>query len=321
MIDVVGIGSALMDLTIAVDEALLERLNLKKGTMQLVDEERSRSILQALSNAPIEKTPGGSAANTAAGVAALGGSAVFMGKVGGDEFGELYRAESERMGVETRLARHGSMTGHAITLITEDSERTFATHLGAAVHFSKEDVAADDIRAARALHVEGYMLEGAMKEATLHAMGIAREHGVKVSIDLADPSLIERNLDEFQRIALGYADILYANEDEASAFTGEKGEMALMAMAAMCEIAVVKLGERGSLVRSRDITHRIEPFKVEAVNTNGAGDMYAAGMLYGFARGFPPERAARIASYASSRVVAQVGARLSSKLDAAQIGI
>ena len=321
MIDVVGIGSALMDLTIRVDEATLDRLGLKKGTMQLVDAERSRSILGALAGHAIEKTPGGSAANTAAGVAALGGSAVFMGKVGGDEFGELYREESERMGVSTRLARHGSMTGHAITLITDDSERTFATHLGAAVFFVKEDVAAEDVRSARALHVEGYMLEGAMKEATLYAMHIARENGVKVSIDLADPSLIGRNLDELKKIAIEYADVLYANEDEAAAFTGERGEKALEAMASMCDIAVVKLGEKGSLVRSGNITHRIEPFRVKAVNTNGAGDMYAAGMLYGLAHGLPLERAGKIASYASSRVVAQVGARLSTRLDTGQIGI
>ncbi|HSV95648.1 MAG TPA: adenosine kinase [Spirochaetota bacterium] len=321
MIDVVGIGSALVDLTIRVDDETLERLGLKKATMRLVDADRSRSILEALAGCPMEKTPGGSAANTAAGVATLGGSAVFMGKVGGDEFGDFYRDESERMGIAMRLARHRAMTGHAITLITPDSERTFATHLGAAVHFASDDVIEDEIRAARALHVEGYMLEGSMKEATLHAMEIARGGGVKVSIDLADSSLVGRNLDEFKSIARDYAGILYANEDEAAAFTGERGEKALGVMASMCEIAVVKLGERGSLIRKGTEVHRVEPYRVAVVNTNGAGDMYAAGMLYGLSRGLSLDKAGRIASYAASRVVSQVGARLSSRPDLGQIGI
>ncbi len=321
MIDVVGIGSALMDLTIRVDDGTLERLGLKKGTMRLVDAGQSRSILEALAGYPMEKTPGGSAANTVAGVAMLGGSALFMGKVGGDEFGDFYRDESERIGIAMRLARHQAMTGHAITLITPDSERTFATHLGAAVHFASDDVIEDEIRAARALHVEGYMLEGSMKQATLHAMEIARGNGVKVSIDLADPSLVERNLDEFKRIAKDYAGILYANEDEAAAFTGRSGEKALEVMASMCEIAVVKLGEKGSLIRSGGESFRVEPFKVAVVNTNGAGDMYAAGMLYGLSRGLSLEKAGRIASYAASSVVSQVGARLSSRPDLGQIGM
>ncbi len=321
MIDVVGIGSALMDLTIRVDDETLERLGLKKGTMRLVDAATSRSILEALAGYAMEKTPGGSAANTAAGVAALGGSAAFMGKVGSDELGDFYRAESERMGVSMRLARHEAMTGLAITLITPDSERTFATHLGAAIHFAKTDVLEDEIRGARALHVEGYMLEGSMKEATLQAMEAARKNGVRVSIDLADPSLIERNLDEFKRIAKEYAGILYANEDEALAFTGDSGEEALGTMASMCEIAVVKLGEKGSLVRRNEEVHRIEPYRVAVVNTNGAGDMFAAGMLYGLARGLPLGKAGRIASYAASRVVSQVGARLSSRPDLGQIGM
>lgn len=321
MIDVIGIGSALMDLTIRVDDETLERLSLKKGTMSLVDAERSRSILAMLAGHPIEKTPGGSAANTAAGVAALGGTAAFMGKVGGDEFGDFYRDESERMGVSMRLARHRSLTGHAITLITPDSERTFATHLGAAIYFAKDDVPENEIRAAGALHVEGYMLEGAMKEATLHAMETARKSGVKVSIDLADPSLVGRNLDEFERIARDYADILYANEDEAAAFTGRSGEKALDMMASLCGIAVVKLGEKGSLIRSGTASFRVEPFKVPVVNTNGAGDMFAAGMLYGLARGLGLDMAGKVASYAASRVVSQVGARLSSRLDLAQIGM
>ncbi len=218
MYDVAGLGSALMDFTFEVDDALLDQLGLVKGNMHLVDEAKSRMLLDRLSGFPMTETPGGSAANTAAGISILGGSAVFMGKVGGDEIGDSYGKESERSGLSVRLARAARMTGHAITLITPDSERTFATHLGAATAFSAEDVAVGDIRNSKILHVEGYMLEAPeLKAASLHAMKLARECGARISIDLADPALVSRNLVSLREIMSEYADIIYANEEEAAA--------------------------------------------------------------------------------------------------------
>jgi sugar/nucleoside kinase (ribokinase family) len=322
MYDVVGLGSALMDFTIEVDEGMLGRLGLRKGTMQLVDEERSRSILATLASCPMEKTPGGSAANTVAGVAVLGGRALFIGKVGNDEFGELYRSESERVGVAVRLARNEKLTGHAITLITPDGERTFATHLGAALFLRKDDVADGDVAHGKILHVEGYLLEDPeLKAASIRAMEIAHRCGAQVSIDLADPALIKRNHDEFHRLAREYADILFVNEEEAESFTGAKDSHAAVALAKYCRVAVVKLGGSGSIVRSAAEEIRIPSYKVTPVNTNGAGDMYAAGFLYGLAHDLPLERCGRIASHAAALVVAQVGARLTGRVNVDQMGM
>ncbi len=322
MYDVVGLGSALMDFTIEVDQAVLDRLGLRKGTMQLVDEERSRAILAALADCPMEKTPGGSAANTVAGVAVLGGSGLFIGKVGNDEFGELYRSESERVGVAVRLARNEKLTGHAIALITPDGERTFATHLGAALFLREDDVADEDVARGKILHIEGYLLEDPdLKAASVRAMEIAHKNGAQVSIDLADPALISRNHDEFHRLARDYADILFVNEEEAESFTGARGAQAAGMLAKYCRVAVVKLGGSGSIVKSAAEEIVIPSYKVTPVNTNGAGDMYAAGFLYGLAHGLPLERCGRIASHAAALVVAQVGARLTGKVSVDQIGM
>jgi len=321
MVDVVGIGSALMDLTIEVDDGKLEKLNLRKGTMRLVDEETSREILKELAWLPMAMTPGGSAANTVAGVACLGGKAVFIGKVGDDEYGDRYRRDSEELGVLTRLGRVGAMTGNAITLITPDLERTFAVHLGAALTISPSDVPEEDIKDSRIFHVEGFLLELEMKKASLRALEIARTNGVRISVDFSDPALIARNLDEFRRIAREYVDICFVNETEAEALTGKKPEVALDEISTLCEIAVVKLGAGGSLIRAEGRTYRVPPYAVDVVNTNGAGDMYAAGLLNGIAKNWPIEKAGKLASYAASRVVAQVGARLAGKLDLDQLGI
>lgn len=322
MFDVAGMGSALMDFTIEADDKLLDQLELKKGNMHLIDEASSRKILDKIKDYRMIKTPGGSAANTVAGVAALGGKSVFIGKIGNDTYGDLYRDESEKMGVVTRLGRHERLTGHAITFITPDSERTFATHLGAALYFRKQDIDEKDIKNSKILHIEGYLLEDPdLKAASIYAMEIAKANKVKISVDLADPSLIKRNLGEFKKLMKEFTDIIFVNEEEAISFSGTAEEQALKYLSEFCDIAVVKLGAKGSIIgKGANNVYKIPSYKTSVVNTNGAGDMYAAGFLYALARNYPLERAGRIASYVASLVVAQVGARLSEKPDINQIG-
>ncbi|MCX7678049.1 MAG: adenosine kinase [Spirochaetes bacterium] len=319
MYDVIGIGSALLDLTCEVDYSFLEQLKLKKGTMQLIDEQTSRNIREMMKGKEIIVTPGGSAANAMAGVTNLGGKSAFIGKVGSDPEGDFYIAETEKEGVVCKISRHSALTGHAITFITPDSERTFATHLGAAVHLRPEDVPVEEIKNSRILHVEGYLLEGEMKDAAIFAMNVAKENQVKISLDLADPLLIKRNLGEFKRIVRNFADIVFVNEEEARAFTAYDAVEALHVIYLITEIAVVKLGEEGSLIKANNTVHKIKPFKARVANTNGAGDMYAAGLLFGIARKMPIEEAGKIASYAASLVVAQPGARLKGKIDLSKI--
>lgn len=311
--DVCGIGSALMDLIFEVDDSVLEEIGLKKGEMHLIDKEKSKDILNKLENA--KTCPGGSSANTLAGVAMLGGNAVFLGKIGKDEHGEAYESKTKEHGVNTNLSKHDNeMTGHAITLITPDAERTFATHLGSSLHLKKEDITEEDIKESKILHIEGYQLEGDVKEAALHAMEIAKKNNVLISIDLADPAFVKRNLESLKEITKEYADIIFANENEAKAFTGKDEEEALHEISNICKIAAVKLGERGSLIKRDGKVHIIPINVVNVVNTNGAGDAYAAGILYSIAKDINIEKAGKIASFISSKVVASSGARVEKNL-------
>jgi sugar/nucleoside kinase (ribokinase family) len=313
--DVLGIGSALLDFTVMVDDADLAQFGLMKGGMQLIDADRSREILSRLQGKKMEITPGGSSANTLAGISMLGGRGIFLGKVGNDSHGDRYIRDTELSGVKAEIGRHDSMTGHAITFITPDSERTFATHLGAALQLNRDDVREDHIRNSKIIHLEGYLFEPpGLREACMRALEIAQKNGVLVSIDLSDPGLIDRIRPIFETVTRDFANIIFVNEDEARAFTGAEQDHALHYLSRLCDIAVVKLGPEGSLIKSDDTIHRIPVFKTNVVNTNGAGDMYAAGVLYGIARGFSLERSGRIGSYVSSMVVSQVGARFPGKI-------
>ena len=319
--DVLGIGNALLDFIVEVDDGVLAEMNLAKGQFTLIDKEKSKELLKRLEKYQVKTAPGGSSANTLAGVSVLGGNAVLIGKVGKDNHGDIYEQKTSDCGVKVKFSRHDSeMTGHCITFITPDAERTFATHLGAALHLRKEDVFEEEIKSSKILHTEGYQLEDLnLKETTIHAMKIAKANGVKVSIDLSDPGLIGRNLEPIKKLVKDYADIIFVNEAEAEALTGKKDEKALHEIYDVCEIAIVKLGEKGSLIKADDIIYRVPAYKTKVVNTNGAGDIYAAGILYGIAKGIEMERAGKIASYAASLVVGQTEARLNRKINVKEI--
>lgn len=311
--DVAGIGSALLDFIVEVDDNVLAEINLEKGNMHLIDEQKSKDILKKLRKHEVMIAPGGSSANTLAGVSAFGGKAVFLGKIGNDDHGDIYEQKTMDDGVNSKLSKHDSeKTGHAITFITPDSERSFATHLGAALHFRKEDVFEEDIKKSKILHIEGYQLEDPeIKKAVLHAMQIAKDNNVKVSIDLSDPALIGRNLEKLKSIVKEFADIVFVNETEAEAFTGKEEEDALHEIYNMCEVAIVKLGDNGSLIKEGDIVYKIPIYKTKVINKNGAGDMYAAGILYALTHDIDIEKAGHIAAYAAAKIVGSKGARLS----------
>lgn len=311
--DVIGIGSPLLDFIAEVDDSLLKEMEFNKGQCNFVDDVKSKEILKRLGDVKI--APGCSSGNVAAGVAVLGGSAGYLGKIGKDEYGKVYEQKTKEIGVNTILPKHESvMTGSCITFITPDAERSFVVNLGAAQHLSKEDVIEEEVKQSKILHVLGFHLgDNVLKDAALHAMEIAKENGVKVSIDFSDAGLIRANLEEFRRIAKEYADIIFANEDEAEALTGKKEEEALHEIYDMCEIAIVKLGAEGSIIKAANMIYRIPAYKGKVVNTNGAGDAYAAGILYSIANNIDFEKAGHIASYAASLAVQQTGARLSQK--------
>jgi sugar/nucleoside kinase (ribokinase family) len=309
--DIFGIGSALMDFLIEVEHDELIELNLKKGQFHLIDENQSKELLKKLEKYNVKTSPGGSSANTLYGAALLGSNVVFCGKVGKDKHGDIYEQKMVDGNVKPTLARAENITGHAITFITPDSERTFAVHLGAAVHLEKDDVFFEDLNQSRILHIEGYQLEDKnLRDVSLHAMQFAKKKGVKISIDLGDPGIVSRNKADIKKMVNEYADIVFANEEEANALTGLEPLEALKEIAQITDIAIVKVGKKGSYIKQGEKVYEIPPYEAKAVDTTGAGDMFAAGVLYGISQGRNLNISGRIGSYFAAKVVEKIGARL-----------
>jgi len=319
--DVIGIGSPLLDITFEVTESFLEENGLKKGVMHLITRDQSKELLKKLENHPVKISPGGSSANTLAGISYLGGKSIFLGKIGNDSHGKTYEQKTKEEGVVSMLSKHpDEITGHAITFITPDYERTFATHLGASLYFRKENIPEDKIKDSKILHLEGYQIgDVELRKAVYHAANIAKENKILVSLDLSDAGLVKANLKEFVDFIKEYVDIVFANESEAIALTGKKPEEALLEISKLCKIAIVKLGGNGSIIRTNNITYKIPPYLTKIMNTNGAGDMYSAAFLYGIVNDWDIDKAGKVASYSASLVVgrpeARYGPELKQKVD------
>ncbi len=315
--DVTGIGSPLVDFTVQVGDDFLVEFNLVKGQSHLIDHNKSKIFFDKLKNTEVTSSPGGSSANTLAGLSCLGGSGVFLGKIGLDKHGEFYEQATIEGGIIPKLSKHESeFTGHAITFITPDSERSFAVHLGAALHFRKEDVLEEDIANSKILHLEAYQLEDKfLKETILHAVNIAKKHDVKISLDLGDAGLIKRNLNDFKNFVGAHVDYLFFNENEALAFTGKTEVDALKEASNYCNFIALKLGDKGSLILHDKKFYEFPRFPVKVQNTNGAGDMYVAGILYSLCHDVPIAKAGFLASYAAAQVVATPYARLNYKIN------
>lgn len=309
--DVIGIGSPLLDITFEVTESFLKENNLKKGQMHLITREQSSELLKKLQNYKAKISPGGSSANTLAGVSYLGGKSILLGKIGNDSHGKTYEQKTKEEGVVSILSKHPSeITGHAITFITPDFERTFATHLGASLFFRKENIPEDKIKNSKILHIEGYQLaDPELLKAIYNSVKIAKENNLLISLDLSDGYLVKNNKSLFMDFIKEYVDIVFANETEAIALTGKKPEDALLDISKICKIAIVKLGGAGSLIRTNNITYKIPPYVTKIVNTNGAGDMYSAGILYGILNNWDIEKSGKVASYSASLVVGKPEAR------------
>ena len=308
-----GLGNALVDILVRIDDdTLLRSLDLPKSCMTLVSASQIDAILARLARiARLEKqeTCGGSAANTISGLARLGVGTGYIGKIGHDAYGEFFAGEMRRHGTDARMFYGASQTGRALGLITPDSERTFATFLGAAVELEASDLAPELFRGYDYFHIEGYMVQNHPLAET--ALRLAKEAGLEVSLDLASHNVVRENLSFLQGMVSRYVDIVFANEDESMAFSGRSSPAdALVTISPSCRIAVVKLGKNGSLVKSDKEEHRVDCIPARAVDTTGAGDLYAAGFLYGLIRGYPLPVCGRIGSLLSGKVVEVVGAKL-----------
>jgi sugar/nucleoside kinase (ribokinase family) len=306
---VLGIGNALVDVLIRVDDdSIIRTFGLPKGSMTLVDAELSNRIYQATESFRKEVATGGSAANTVHALANLGGNCGYLGKINNDQLGQSFKSEFEKITVKTHLYYSQIETGRVMALVSPDSERTMATYLGAAADLNPSDIHPQDFKGYSILYIEGYLVQNHQLIET--AITTARAEGLKIAIDLSSFNIVEQNLAFLRRIIGQYVDIVFANEDEAKAYTGKEPAEALQEIAGQCEIAVVKIGKQGSLIKRGNEVVQVGAIIADAVDTTGAGDNYAAGFLYGYTNQLSLQKCGEIAALVSGKSVEVVGARL-----------
>lgn len=320
-LNVYGVGNSLVDIQTHVSEQVLEELGFARGLMTLVESATQARVLARLDSARWTRCAGGSAANTVMGVADFGGRAAYAGKVGGDEWGEFFLRDMRQAGVIIDVHAARSSTGTCVILITDDAQRTMLTCLGASATLGPDDIDERHVRQAQYVYIEGYLFSGEpTRSAALRAIELAELHGVKVAFTVSDPFLIAQHRDEFWRLIRGPVDLLFCNLQEAQALTGETDPVACAhAVHRHAENVALTMGPRGSILMHAGEAIPIEGVRVDAVDTTGAGDMYAAGVLYGITSGYTWRQAGRLASYAAARIVAQRGARLPRPLSADEL--
>jgi sugar/nucleoside kinase (ribokinase family) len=309
MKQILGIGNALVDvMTMINDDNILSKFDLPKGSMQLVDEKKSIMVKSETVNFNRIMTSGGSAANTIHGLAMLGVKTGFIGSIGKDEVGDFFEKDMKYAGINTMLIRRNTVTGTAIAMISPDSERTFATHLGAAVELDANDLKPEYFDGYDILYLEGYLILN--KKLVETACKMAKDKNMQIALDMASFNVVEAMLADFNEIVEKYVDIVFANEEEAKSFTGMAPEVALGRLAQLCEIAVVKVGKEGSWVKREEEIIKIGTVSVNLKDTTGAGDLYASGFLYGYAQNKNLEICGQYGSLLAGHVIEIVGARM-----------
>jgi sugar/nucleoside kinase (ribokinase family) len=310
--DVLGLGNAIVDVIAETDERVLKRLELAKGTMTLIDRARMTRLYAGMG--PAIEMSGGSCANTMAALASLGAAAAYVGKVQDDQLGEVFRHDIRATGVDFRTPplRQGPPTARCLVFVTRDAQRTMATYLGACVELGPDDVDEAQVAAAGIIYLEGYLWDrpGA-KAACLKAAEVAHRHGRRVALSLSDPFCVDRWRTEFADLIARHVDILIANEMEICSLYGSNElEQAAEMVRGQVQIAALTCSAEGSLLLSENEIHRVVAAPVAAVvDSTGAGDLYAAGLLYGLARDLPLPACGRLGSLAAAEVLGHFGAR------------
>ena len=311
-LDVVGIGNAIVDVISQSDDAFLASQSLNKGAMTLIDAARAEELYGAMG--PAIEASGGSAANTMAGLASLGGRGAFIGKVHNDQLGGIFRHDIRASGLifETPAATEGQPTARSLIFVTPDGQRTMNTFLGASVALGPDDLDAELIGRAKITYLEGYLWDApAAKEAFVQAARIAHEAGRRVALTLSDPFCVERHRASFLELVEQHIDLLFANDVEiASLYQVEDFDAALQKVRGHCAVAVLTRSARGSVILSGEEIHVVDAEPVErVVDTTGAGDLYAAGFLRGYTSGKDLYDCGRIGAIAAAEVISHYGAR------------
>ena len=313
--DVYGVGNALVDLEFKVSDQFLYDHKVKKGLMTLVDEDTQYRLIGAIDDGDLVRKSGGSAANSVIAVSQFGGKAFYSCKVANDEYGDFYLKDMNDAGVNTNLdgqEREPGVTGKCLVMITSDADRTMNTFLGATTDLSTKEVDEYAIKDSEYIYLEGYLTASQTGvEAMKLAKKIAEDNGVMTSITLSDPSIVQAFKNNFIDVIGASVDLLFCNEDEAMAFTGTDNlEEARQALKREAKRFVITQGSNGAMIWDGDTFIDIEPYRVKAVDTNGAGDMFAGAFLYGVTNGMTYATSGKLASLAGSKVVSQYGPRL-----------
>ena len=306
---VIGIGNALTDFLVNLrNDDVLTRLNLGKGSMNLVDAELQRQIQGETADLPHTLSLGGSAANTIRCMARLGVKVGYIGKVGKDSTGHFYEQALDNLGIEPHITHGKHRSGRCLALVSPDGERTMVTYLGAALELSESDITAEMFGNYDCLYIEGFMVQS--HAVIRHAIKTAKQCGLKVAIDLASYNVVLENRAFLLDIVDKYVDIIFANEQEATAFSGESDpEKALEFIAARCDLAIVKIGTRGALIKAKgsDRVHVGIMAAAKRVDTTGAGDFYAAGFMAGLCEGLDLRQCGTIGAITAGKVIEVVG--------------
>lgn len=310
MKSILGIGNALTDiLALLEDDSLLREYHLPKGSMQHVDKETGNKIWSSIRRMGVQYVAGGSAGNTITGTAVFGMPSGFIGKVGDDELGSLYKSDQERNGIKSMLLKGVEASGRAMVFVTApNAERTFAVYLGAALELAPEDLKPEYFEGYDYFHIEGYLVQN--QQLLRRAVELAKEAGCYISIDLASYNVVESNEAFLHDIVENYVNIVFANESEAEAFTHKQPREAANEIAKICDIAVVKVGKDGSMICTGQEFHYINARDAKAIDATGAGDLYAAGFLYGHSLGLPLNVCGEIGSIISAKVVEVIGPKI-----------
>lgn len=311
---VYGIGNPLIDYLCFIRDEDIAALGLHKGTMNLIDQDKRQEILAYIKDKDIRYSCGGSCPNTMVTLKSLGVSTTLAGGIGCDEHGRMYSRRLEELGVGNDLVENQAPTGTSIILVTEDRERTMCTYLGANRFFDSLDVKLENARKADIFYFTGYMWDTEpQKRAIRSVLDIKKECSFKVAFDIADPFAVGRYRQTFLDIITGYADIVFANSEEArNLIDNYDAYECCKSLGKLCRTAVVKNGKKGSYVSHDGRIHQIPLYGTSnPVDTTGAGDTYAAGFLYGIEKGFGIEDSARIASFLAGEIISQLGAQFS----------
>jgi sugar/nucleoside kinase (ribokinase family) len=310
MKSILGIGNALTDiLAILGDDNLLNRYHLPKGSMQHVDRETGEKIWQTLKPMGVQLVAGGSSANTITATAVLGMPSAFIGKVGDDELGSLFKSDQSRNGIKSTLLKGRAASGRAMVFITDpNAERTFAVYLGAAIELGPDDLTSEMFQGYDYFHIEGYLVQN--QELVRKAVELARRAGMIISIDMASYNVVESNDAFLHDIIENYVDIVFANETEAQSFAKKGPREALDEIARISEIAVVKIGKDGSMVKRGEEYHYIKAWPADTIDATGAGDIYAAGFLFAHSNGLPLKMCGEVGSIVAAKVVEVIGPKI-----------